>query len=322
MALLLREADVRRLLTMPDAIRALTIAFRDWGTGAAQNVPRQRITQVQPQPGVLHFLAASVPALDAIGFKAYTATASGVRFVVNLYRASTGELLAMIEADWLGRMRTGAASGLATQVMARADARTLALLGTGGQAETQLLAIAAVRALDQVRVWGRDRARSDEFCARLGAQTGLTLTAVATAEEAVRDAAIVATATTAREPILQGAWLADDAHVNAMGANWADRREIDTATVTRAAIIAADSVAQARTEAGDLVIPADAGQLDWARVVELRNIVAGTVPGRTADNQITLFKSIGVGLEDVAVAARIYALATEAGVGKAIAFLP
>jgi len=322
MALILREDDVRRLLTMPDAIGALTIAFRDWGTGAAQNVSRQRITQTQPQPGVLHLLAASVPALDAIGFKAYTASANGVRFVVNLYRASTGELLAMIEADWLGRMRTGAASGLATHSMARADAQTLALLGTGGQAETQLLAIAAVRSLSTVRVWGRDRARLAAFCERMGIQTGLTLTAAATAEEAVRRADIVATATTAREPILEGAWLAENAHVNAMGANWANRREIDTATVERAAIIAADSVEQARTEAGDLVIPADAGHLAWARVGELRDIVAGTLPGRTADAQITLFKSIGVGLEGVAVAARIYELAVQAGVGETVNFLP
>ncbi len=322
MARLLREDDVRRLLTMPDAITALEVAFRDWGTGAAQNVPRQRITQTQPQPGVLHFLAASVPALDAIGFKAYTATAHGVRFVVNLYRASTGELLAMIEADWLGRMRTGAASGLATHYMAQPAAQTLALLGTGGQAETQLLAITAVRPLSMVRVWGRDRDRLQAFCDRMSTQTDLALTPSATAEEAVRGADIVATATTAREPILEGAWLAENVHVNAMGANWADRRETDTATVERATIIAADSVAQARTEAGDLVIPADAGQLDWARVVELRDIVAGKAPGRTADSQITLFKSIGVGLEDVAVAARIYELATQAGVGETITFLP
>jgi alanine dehydrogenase len=322
MAQLLREDDVRRLLTMPDAIAALETAFRDWGMGAAQNLSRQRIVQSQPQPGVFHFLAASVPALDALGFKAYTTMGGGVRFVVNLYRASTGELLAMIEADWLGRMRTGAASGLATRYMARADARVLGLLGTGGQAETQLSAIAATRKLERVRVWGRDRQRTEDFCARMGAETGLALEAAATAEEAVRDADIISTATSAGEPVLAGAWLSDGVHINAMGANWGHRREIDAVAVERAAIIAADSVEQAHTEAGDLIVPADAGRLDWARVVELRDIVAGKTPGRAADDQITLFKSIGIGLEDVAVAARIYALAVAQGVGDTVNFLP
>ena len=322
MALLLREDDVRRLLTMPDAITALEVAFRDWGAGVAQNVSRQRIVQAPPHPGVLHMLAASVPALDALGFKAYTASASGVRFVVNLYRASTGELLAMIEADWLGRMRTGAASGLATRYQARPDARVVGLLGTGGQAETQALAIAAVHPLERIHVWGRDQERLTAFCARLTDQMGIPVIAAPSAEAAVRAADIIVTATTARDPVLEGDWIAEGAHVNAMGSNWASRREIDDATVARAAIISADSVEQARGEAGDLIIPADAGKLDWARVVELRDIVAGNAPGRTDAQQITLFKSIGIGLEDVAVAARIYDLAVQQGVGETVTFLP
>ena len=321
MALILREADVRQLLTMPDAIDALDVAFRDWGVGAAQNVSRQRIVLPQQQ-GVLHMLAAAVPALDMLGFKAYTASPHGVRFVVNLYRASTGELLAMIEADWLGRMRTGAASGLATRVLARADAQTVGMIGTGGQAETQLRAMSAARSLTSARVWGRDRARLEAFCAQMTQQLHLSVTPAATAAAAIHEAAIVVTATTSHDPVLEGAWVAAGAHVNAMGSNWANRREIDDATVQRADLIVADSVAQAQIEAGDLIIPATAGKLDWGRVQELHAVIAGNTPGRTNDQQITLFKSLGIGLEDIAVAARIYTLARERGVGEELAFLP
>lgn len=320
MTLMLREADVRQLLTMPDAIDALDAAFRDLGAGAAQNVSRQRIVLPQHQ-GVLHMLAAAVPALDALGFKAYTASANGVRFVVNLYRASTGELLAMIEADWLGRMRTGAASGLATRLLARAEAKVVGLIGTGGQAETQVLAMAAARPLECVRVWGRDRVRLGAFCALMAQQTGVLVEPAASAEAAISEADIVVTATTAREPMVRGDWLAPGTHINAMGSNWADRREIDTAAVQRADLIVADSVAQAQIEAGDLIIPANEGKLDWQRVHELAAIVAGTTPGRENATQITLFNSLGVGLEDVAVAARIYALARERGIGEELAFL-
>lgn len=315
MTLIIREADVRRLLTMPDAIAALDVAFRDYHAGQAQNIARQRIVLREPR-GVLHVLPAAVLAFDAVGFKAYTAFATGVRFVVNLYAASTGELRAIIEADWLGRMRTGAASGLATKYLARADATTLAVLGTGGQAATQLLAIAAVRPLSNVRVFGRDQARLTEFCTRMAAQTDLAIAPAASAEVAVRGADIIATATTARDPIVRGEWLAAGAHINAMGSNWADRREIDTAAIERAAVIVADSVAQAQIEAGDLIIPASEGHFAWERVTELSAVVADPSQGRTNATQITLFKSLGIGLEDVAVAARVYALAREQGIGE------
>jgi ornithine cyclodeaminase/alanine dehydrogenase-like protein (mu-crystallin family) len=318
MTLILREADVRRLLTMPDAIAALDVAFKDYATGVTQNISRQRIV-LRPQKGVLHVLPAAVPALDVLGFKAYTTYPGGVRFVVNLYRASTGELLAMLEADWLGRMRTGAASGLATRYMARPSARVVALLGAGGQAETQALAMVAARDITVIRVWSRNQERAREFCVRLSAQITARLEPTPTAEAAVRGADIIVTATTARDPALHGDWLAPGAHINAMGSNWADRREIDTATVARADSIAADSVAQAQIEAGDLIIPAQAGKLDWARVHELHAIVAGHIPGRPAPDSITLFKSLGLGLEDVAVAARVHALARQQGIGEEIA---
>jgi len=319
--LILREDDVRQVLTMPEAIDALAVAFRDWAEGHSQNIPRQRIV-MREAGGVLHVLPAVVPELDALGFKAYTAFAGGVRFAVHLYRASTGELLALIEADWLGRMRTAAASGLATKLLARQDAHVLGMIGAGGQAKTQIQAIAAVRSLDRALVWSRDRAKLEDFCARMAQQTGVRVEPTATAEGAIRPADVVVTATTARDPVMQGDWLAAGTHVNAMGSNWANRREIDDSCVLRADLIVADSVAQAKIEAGDLIIPIDEGKLGWDRVHELRDVVAGALPGRQNAPQITLFKSLGIGLEDVAVAARIYALARERGLGQEVAFLP
>lgn len=317
MPLLLREADVHSLLTMPDAIAALDRAFHDWYEGHASITPRQRIVLAE-QHTVLHMLGGAVPALDAIGFKAYTGNPSGVRFVVNLYQATTGKLQAIIEADWLGRMRTGAASGLATRYLARQDARRLGVIGAGGQAETQIMAIAAVRELELIRVYSRNQERLEGFCAQMASRLGIPVEPAPSAQEAVQDTLIVATATTAAQPILMGSWLLPGTHVNAMGSNWHNRREIDDEVVTRSAIVAADSVAQAKIEAGDLIIPALAGQFDWTRATELHAIVGGSHPGRSNPDDVTLFESLGIGLEDIAVAAKIYELATAQGKGEPI----
>ncbi len=315
MTLLLREGDVKQLLTMADAIDTLETAFGDAGAGVAQNLTRQRIVQ---RPGVMHLLGGAVPSLDALGFKAYTAFPGGVRFSVNLYSAATGELQAVIEADWLGRMRTGAASGLATRYLARPDAATLGMIGAGGQAETQLLAMAAVRSLERARVFTRDHGRLVAFCARLSEQIGLPVEPAASAAEAVRGADIVVTATTSRHPVLEGEWLKPGAHLNVMGSNWDNRREIDDATIAAADLIVVDSLPQAKIEAGDLIIPASQGKLLWQHVQELGAVIAGKIPGRQGPDQITFFKSLGIGLEDVAVAALVYRLAREHGAGEEV----
>lgn len=317
MTLILREDDVRQVLTMPDTIDALEAALRDFATERAQNVPRQRII-LREQQGTLHLLPATVPSADALGFKSYTTFPGGVRFSVTLYSASTGELLALIAADWLGRMRTGAASGVATKYLARQDASILGMIGAGGQAETQLLAMAAVRPFTSARIWGRDPQRLAGFIARMAPQVPFPLEAAPSAADAVRGADVVVTITSAREPVLFGDWLASGAHVNAAGSNWHHRREVDDETVQRAGIIVADSVEQAHREAGDLIIPASTGKLEWNRVGELADVVAGRAPGRRDETTITLFKSLGIGLEDLAVAARVFTLARERGLGETV----
>ena len=313
MTLVLREADVRRLLTMDDCIGWLEESFRAYAQGQARNLPRAR---VRHPAGILHVLPAADLAQDAIGLKAYTSGHGGTRFLVVLYRASTGELLALLEADYLGQVRTGAASGLATKYLARPDARRLGLFGTGTQARTQLAAVAAVRRLESVTAWSRDPARREQFCREMSAQLGLPVRPASTPEEAARGQDIIVTITTAREPVLHGEWLAPGTHVNAAGSNALLRQELDEAAVRRAHLIVVDSRQQARLECGDLLGPAERGYVDWDQLVELAEVVAGHHPGRRSPEEITLFESQGLGLEDVTVAMRVYERARQQGLGQ------
>jgi alanine dehydrogenase len=316
MALLLSEEDVRGLLTMPMALEAVEQAFTDVAEGTFILHGRRRIHT--PNKGFLHYMAAADFTSGYEGLKIYTYANGAIRFLVPLFRWETGELVALIEADHLGRVRTGAASGVATKFMARADARTVALIGTGSQAATQVEAVCAVRPVEQVRVYGRKEEKKREFARRLAERVKLPVEPVESAEQAVRGADIVITMTTAAKPVVEAAWLAPGAHINAAGSNLAQKCEIDAATVRGSAVIATDSIEQAKIEAGDLiqVFGGDAGA--WSRVGELSEIVAGKTPGRHDAQEITLFKSNGVAIEDVAVGAKVYELAKERGVGREV----
>lgn len=301
--LLIREAQVREVLTMPLAIDALEAAFRDWAHGRATNQPRQRVHTSQ---GTLHLMGAAWHSRGYIGYKAYFSFPTGTRFHVVLASAATGEPLALIEADWLGRIRTGAASGLATKYLARSDAQTVALLGAGAQAETQLQAICAVRPVRQAFVFSRTPEKRAQFAARMQAQLGIPVQPVESVEQAVAKAEVVCTITTAREPILPGALLRPGMHVNAAGANSLARRELDTLAVGRCDRIAVDDPQQARHEAAELLVPIELRKLSWERVQPLAQIVGGILPPRQSPEEITLFKSLGIALEDVAAAAVVY----------------
>ncbi|MCS7273638.1 MAG: ornithine cyclodeaminase family protein [Fimbriimonadales bacterium] len=301
--LLIREAQVREVLTVSRAIEALEAAFCDWAHGRATNQPRQRVHAPQ---GILHLMGAAWYSKGYIGYKAYLSFPTGTRFHVVLASAHTGELLALIEADWLGRIRTGAASGLATKYLAREDASTVAILGTGGQAGTQLEAICAVRPISRAFVYSRTPEKRIAFAQQMHERLGIPVQAADSVEQAIAEADIVCTITTAREPILQGALLRAGMHINAAGANSLARRELDTFAVGRCERIVVDDVQQARLEAAELVIPIELCKLSWERVEPLAHIVGGLLPPRQAPEHITLFKSLGIALEDVAAAAVVY----------------
>jgi ornithine cyclodeaminase/alanine dehydrogenase-like protein (mu-crystallin family) len=225
-------------------------------------------------------------------------------FHVLLYNAESAEPLALIEANHLGQIRTGAASGAATDLLAPAAVEKVALIGTGFQAWTQLEAVLAVRKVQRVSVFSRKHDNRESFAAKASKAFGVEVTAAPSAEECVRGAQIVITATYAKDPVLEDAWVDEGAHVNASGANQASRREIPSELVRRASLIAVDSLEQARIEAGDLLLAVPESEWESLPLMELGKIAAGA--GFTRPRGITIFESLGLGVQDVAAAALVY----------------
>jgi ornithine cyclodeaminase/alanine dehydrogenase-like protein (mu-crystallin family) len=315
MALVLTEQDVTVLLDIETAIAAVEEVLRDQATGQATNRPRYRVGAPASQLAVM---AAGDRRLGIYGLKTYTASRKGARFLVLLYESDTGDLLAILEADRLGQMRTGAASGVATRYMAREPADVLGVYGSGWQAESQILAVCAVRKIRQVRVHSRNAEKRDAFARRMASLVRSEVVAVESPEQAARGCSIIVTATGSREPVLKGEWIDPGTHINAVGSNFLSKAEIDVETVRRAAVIAVDSIEQSRLEAGDLLPAVDRGVITWESVTELGHIIAGHRKGREKEDDVTLFKSNGVALEDISTALRIYNLARERGVGRTL----
>ncbi|WP_376788434.1 ornithine cyclodeaminase family protein [Thermoflexus sp.] len=314
MALLLREEDVRALLPIADAIEALERAFRAQAEGQATNVPRARVRWPR---GALHVMAAGGPGIGYVGLKAYTTVGGQARFLVLLFDIESGALVALIEADVLGRLRTGAATGLATRYLARPDAQRVGMYGAGRQAATQLMAVCAVRDITEARVYSPTRERREAFAHRMAETLGIPVHAADRPEAVAEGADILITITSAREPVLRGAWLRPGVHINAAGSNAWIRRELDEEAIVRADLIVIDSRDQGKMEAGDFLEPLERGRLPWDRIHELKDVVAGRVR-RTHLDEITLFKSLGIALEDVAVAALVYERARAHGVGQPV----
>ena len=299
------EKQAEEALPMGRALELVEESFRRLDDGRAVNHPRRRLRL--ENGAMLHAMDAADNESGLLGAKLYvTKPGVGAHFLVALFDAETTKPLATIEADALGRIRTGAASGVATKFLARSDAAVLAIIGSGWQAETQLEAVAAVRALRLVKVFSRKADKREEFARKMAGKLGVDVRAVGSAEGAVRGSDVVVTITSAKEPVVLGEWLEEGCHVNAAGSNHARRREIDSAAVERARLIAADSVEQAKMEAGDLIQAAEAGNLDWGRVVELSGVISGRLAGRADAKQITLFESQGLAIEDLLAAGEVY----------------
>jgi ornithine cyclodeaminase/alanine dehydrogenase-like protein (mu-crystallin family) len=242
-----------------------------------------------------------------MGHKTYTVAPKGrgARFWYTLFNEN-GEMLALMEADALGQIRTGAASGVATRFLAREDASTLGIIGTGWQARSQLEACFHVRNISRVLVYGRDAKRRADFCELMQEKVSAKIEPVETAREAVANADVICTMTNSSTPVLEGAWLRDGTHVNAAGSNRANAQEIDIEAVTRAAVIAVEDVAQAKIESGDLRAANETAHWSWEHATRLSDIIAGHALGRTSDDQITLFESLGIGLWDIAAASHVF----------------
>ena len=308
----LKEGDVERLLTMPLALEMVERALRDRALGRAVDVPRVR---AHIPAGTLHMMEAAAPELKLIGFKAYYATGTGTRYFVQLFGTESGKLEAIIEASWLGMVRTGAASGIATRYLARKDAAVVGMIGAGKQAVGQLDAVCNVRAIREARVYSRTAERARKFCETMSPRLGIAVRAVTSAADAIRGADIVNVITKAATPVLLGEWLEPGQHINAAGSNSLIRRELDEAAVRRCATVAVDARGTARNECGDLLPLVEKGFLGWNTLAELGEIIVGRAPGRTANEDITLYESHGMAVQDVYVGARLVALAREQGIG-------
>ena len=314
MTLHISEAEVREILTMPAAIEAVEEISRKQATGEVVVHPRRRFEL--PGGGFFHYMAAADYSAGFVAMKQYTYVRGTLRFLVPLYEMATGALVALIEADYMGQLRTGAASGVATKYLARRNAQIAGVVGCGGQAKTQLEAVATVRKLSAARAYGRNVAKREAFATEMTQRIGVPVTAVESAAEAVRDADIVVTATTTSTPVVSAADLAPAVHINAIGANHAHKSELDAEAVASADVIVVDSVEQSRQEAGDLIIAFHGDEICWTGVKKLSDVVAGKVSGRTSDSEVTLFKSNGIASWDLAVAMKVYATAKEKGLGR------
>jgi len=318
MTLHISETEVRQVLDMPRALRAVEEILRKQATEEVVVHPRRRFELAHG--GFFHYMAAADYSAGFVAMKQYTYVRGRLQFLVPLYEMATGNLLAVIEADYMGQLRTGAASGVATKYLARENSRIAAVIGTGGQARTQLEAIAAVRKLDSARVYGRDPSSREGFCQEMSAKLGISVTPSASSSEAVRGADIVCTATTSSQPVVFGADLRPAAHINAIGANHSHKRELDDEAVASADVIVVDSVEQSRQEAGDLILAFKVDEICWAGVRKLCDVVVGKVSGRSSNTEVTLFKSNGIASWDLAVAMKVYAAARERKLGRELPF--
>jgi alanine dehydrogenase len=317
----LDSSHVRELVSLEDVIDSVTRAYRQLGSGTATDVPRENV-RVSGLDGSFKSLPGASETAGAGGFF-YTGGFPGdaATMTTLVYDPEDGGLQAVIESDRLSWLRTGATSAVATDHCARSDAEILGLIGAGTYAESQLLGVAAVRDLDQVRVYSPTPDSRQGFAARLSRQVDTTIEAVGSAEAAVGGADIVCTATTAGEPVFDGERLAAGTHVNSIGSHYPEQREVDSQTVERARVIA-DTLGRARKEEGELLLPIEEGHLGWTDILELGAVVTGDAAGRTSDQEVTLFTSGGIGVEYLLVAREVSERAAETEVGTEIDLSP
>lgn len=313
MVLFLGEDDVKQILTMKDAVNVLEETFRQQGLKNIINHPRHRIRTTNC---MLHYLAGALPHLGVMGYKVYTSYKGGLKFRVFLHDIETGELLSIMDGNYMGMIRTGAVSAVATKYMAREDLNSIGIYGAGWQARGQLLGVCAVRNVRKINVYSRNTENREAFSGDMEKLLSVEVVPVEVPQDAIKDVGCVITSTSSFEPVFKGEWLSGGMHVNAIGGNFLFKREIDGRAVMRSDVIVVESVEQCRIEAGEFMPLVEKGRLHWSDLLELGEIVTGKAKGRESEDEITLFKSIGIAVEDIAVAAHIYKIATAGGIGR------
>ena len=312
MALFLRDGEVAQCVSMEAMLDGIETMQRHYGAGQAYNLGRRKVIA---ESGMLSVMGGGLFYAGLLGVKTYTVVRGAYSFQVSLYDAATGKLLCYTQANRLGQLRTGATTGVAVKHLANPGPLTVGLIGTGGQALTQLQAIAQVREVAQVKAFSRNADRRQAFASAAAESTGLAVAAVASNEEAVRDCDLVIGIAATMEPVVRGEWLQDGATVIGAGPTTWRAQEVDEATLQRADKLFVDSLEQAPIEAGDLAAAVDKGLLNWSSLQELRYAVSGAVAGRDDAGQVVYAKLMGTGVADVAAAKLAYECATAQGLG-------
>ena len=324
MPILLTEADVRALLTMDDLIPAMSAALAAFSARQVQQ-PLRTVLTVGEQHAFYGVMPAYIPGTPALGTKLVTVFSGNPARGLTTHLATivlldpeTGALLSLMDGRYITEARTAAVSAVSVQHLAREDAAVLAILGTGVQARSHLEAIARVRKLQDVRVWSRTSANADIFIREMQPHFDCTLRTVDSAKDAVRDASIVALTTASKEPVVHSDWIGDGTHICAVGACRPTEREMEGALVARADLYV-DSREAALAEAGDIVLPIKDGLIDPSHIkAELGEVTGGIVSGRVSGDRVTIFKSLGMAVEDVVAAHLVYQRAMARGVGQVV----
>lgn len=290
------EAEVTSALTMPLALAAMRRAFTALSEGRARNLPRRRVRAHGPSLAVM--AAATDDDGGFLAAKLYTAGPHGARFHVAVWRAEDGEMVALLEAERLGCLRTGAASGLAADLLSRPEAESLAVIGSGLQAFYQVEAVCHVRPMRRIRVYSRSTEHRERFARDLRDRLDVPADPVSSGEDAVRGADVVVTITASQRAVLQGAWLSPGTCVLAAGSNHPQHREVDEEVIRKAGLLVVDDREVAKLECGDL-LPHMGKDRQWAEVVDLADVLAGRSDRRTTGSQIVLFESQGMAVEDL-----------------------
>jgi alanine dehydrogenase len=313
MVLFLGEAEIQELLNLGDAVDIVEETFRQQGKGNIINQPRNRIKKPK---SMLHYLTGAVPHMNVMGYKAYTSSKAGIKFRVFLHDIETGEVLSIMDGDYMGMIRTGAATSVATKHMSRQDSSRAGIYGAGWQARGQAMGVCAVRQIKRISVYSRDPDRRKAFCDEMRNLLDIEVMPAQNPEVVLNQVDIVITSTNSVQPVFSGEWLEAGVHINAIGGNFLFKREIDERCVSKSDVIVVDSKEQSRLEAGEFMPLIEKGRLWWEKIYELGEVVTGKAKGRNNSEEITLFESLGIAIEDIAVAAHIYKLAKVKSIGK------
>lgn len=317
-AIYIDEATASKILNMDNALNLVEESFTTYARGESFNMTRKRM---RIRKGALHMLPGAVPYKNVIGFKAYTSFRAGLIFKVHLYDAENGNPLAIVDANEIGRLRTGAATGIATKYMAKKESNTAFIFGGGFQAEAQLEAVYKTSNIKKAFVTTRKIENAQAFADKMSKSLGIEIIPTQNIKNDLPQADIIITITTAVKPLFEHTMLnPNGVHINGAGSNALIRAEVPEKTIEAAEVLAVDSKDVAAIECGDILPSLEKGRLHWNEIVELGEITAGFRPGRVTENGITIFQSQGMGLQDIMCAEYIYRKAVAENLGKELPF--